>query len=72
MYVFIYKEETNMKEKKISWLDKPWTWRGYLKTCGIVYGICIPIYVWYLFKIGILDWDEIKDQVKKKFKPDEE
>lgn len=57
--------------KKTSWLDKPWTWRGYFKLCGITYGIFIPLYVWYLFKIGLLDWDEVKEKVREKFKPAE-
>ena len=52
--------------KKQSWLDKPWTWRGYLKFTGIVYALVIPVYVYYLFKLGLLDWDEVKTAAKGK------
>ena len=41
-----------MKDKT-SWLDKPWTWRGYIKFTAVSYLIALPILYAYYAYLGI-------------------
>jgi hypothetical protein len=48
------------------WLDKPVTWRGYFKLCGIcsLISTIYAIYIWV--KAGLIDLDWIKKKLPRK------
>lgn len=54
---------------KQKWTEKPVTWGGYLKLCGMVYVISmIAGFVWYIASFEPAWWSRFKGTVTKLFK----
>ena len=57
-----------MMKKLNAWLDTPWTWRSYFKTCGVVMLVYIPFIIYYCVSYGLIPSPkECYESVKKGF-----
>lgn len=53
---------------KQKWTEKPITWGGYLKLCGVVYVISVIAgFVWYIASFEPVWWGSFKGKAKKLF-----
>ena len=54
---------------KQKWTEKPITWGGYLKLCGVVCVISVIAgFVWYIASFEPVWWGSFKGKAKKLFK----
>lgn len=53
---------------KQKWTEKPITWGGYRKLCGVVCVISVIAgFVWYIASFEPAWWDSFKEKAKKLF-----
>lgn len=53
---------------KQKWTEKPITWGGYLKLCGVAYVIyMIAGFVWYIASFKPAWWSSVKEKTRKLF-----